>query len=127
MLAPIQSETMATSVPEQVGTNTQVWSNTALRINEIFDKIVWNANTRRNQLLKKLEEIKSAFEAKNRSAENSITELEKLVRSMEETGLRENLAVETLKESHNSNQKEDSIFAVFHFKSHFRIQIFMQL
>ena len=76
-----------------------MWSNTALRINEIFDKIVWNANTRRNQLLKELEEIKSAFEAKNRSVENSITELEKLVRSMEETGLRENLAVETLKES----------------------------
>ena len=88
---------MATSLPDESAV--KVWSNIALQINETFDKIIWNANKRRNQLLKELENQRLAFEAQNKSVQNSISELENLVRTMEETGLRENLAVEIFKKS----------------------------
>ena len=85
---------MASPLDSQV-----LWSNIALLINGLFDQIVWSANARRKQLLEELENERLTYEAKNRSVLNSITELGELIKSMEEMGLKENQAVEALKQS----------------------------
>ena len=98
MSVPISSDLMATAYSESVIEQTPL---DVIRdeIIEVFERILSEVRTRRDELLGQVSEMKREFEARSISVVESVRELEEMRTQVEKMSVKQNLAMKKQQES----------------------------